>query len=151
MNGAIYIPQDESDDIPRGSAIVGRDGMDRSPNSALGVSLATPLTRHEGFADIAQRAIQRGRGSRQVARNKLGPLRLIGYWNASQDTLQLRPGRDHVLATWIGRRISRSELEPKDSLSNRRQEARMDARRLDIQGRRPEAMQLRSRHNIHHW
>lgn len=127
--------------IPCGTAIVGRRG-------SLRCKVAAPSHRHERFADTLRR-IERGAG--KDVEFAAGELQEIGIWDGHAGELRVEPRYEPLLRRWLGRILYRDDREASDSRNAERQNARMRARRLDIQGRPDLAARERAHHGIRHW
>lgn len=139
----VYAPKEpERSDLPRGSAILGSGRSNQ-------LILVGPQDRYERFADTCRRGEETRRF--KSVEIDLEELVLVGYWDSSSGELRLTPWGAAPLQVWIGRPVHRGELEAADSRHNVRQQARMKARRYDMQGRPDLAARERSRHNIGYW
>ncbi len=147
--GMLLIPPSGRPGIPAGSAVMAERAQ-AGPGGTVMVAcrVAAPDRRGASYADLA-RACERGNCSRALL--PASELTLAGHWDAPAGAVKLRQAAAADLSAWLGRRVHRGDLEASDSLRSVRQDARMRARRLHLQGRSAEAMALRARHGVPHW
>lgn len=126
MRYRVLVPAEPSDAIPRGAAIV---EYRRHAHGAHGRVYAG----RDQYGELCAQAVRRGR----VVALPDGCAE-VGFYDDVEGELRAhRPGLA-VLERWLGRRVSRSDLEARDNRSARRARAR----RLTFEGRITEAAKL---------
>jgi hypothetical protein len=95
--------------------------------------LAVPPREHAGFAEACAQAVR----VKRLVRLPEGCTTVARFYEHDGELRVLR-GRHDALESWLRRRLSRNDLEARDSLQSRRAEAR----NLALRGRLTEAWAL---------
>lgn len=130
MRYRVVVPFEPSEAIPQGAAILEtgeRGGPDRRQRYGL------MFAGHEQFGELCAQAACGGRRVVVPA-----DCREVGYYDAVEGELRTHNPGTAALERWLGRRVSRSDLEALDNRAARRRRAR----RLLGQGRYAEAARI---------
>jgi hypothetical protein len=125
MDYEVIIPEVPSDEIPMGAAVL----RTRGPYGFV----ATAPRPHAGFAEACAQALR----VRRLVRLPEG-CTTVGRFYEHDGELRVLRGHHDALERWMSRRLSRNDLEARDSLQQRRAEARS----LAVRGRLTEAWAL---------
>ncbi|MGD1059114.1 MAG: hypothetical protein ABR992_17060 [Solirubrobacteraceae bacterium] len=127
MRYRVLVPAEPSDAIPRGAAVLEcRRGAHRAAYGRV-------YAGRDQFGELCAQTVRRGRlvalpdGCAEV-----------GFYDEVDGELCAHNRGIGVLERWLGRRVSRSDLQARDNRSTRRAQAR----RLFLQGRFAEAAKI---------
>ena len=123
MDYEVVIPEEPTEELPKGAAIL-------RTRTHYGFIAHDP---RERFGEACAQAARQHRLVKLPA-----SVKTIGHYNETDGELRVMQGRIQLLEAWIGRRMSRDELEARENRSTRRNQAR----RLLRQGRIAEAWMI---------
>jgi hypothetical protein len=126
MDCEVVIPKEPSEECPKGAALL-------KTRRDFAFVAEDP---RQGFAECCAQAAKNHRLVRLPAK-----VTVIGRYSQEDGELRVLQGRHQLLESWIGHRLTRNDLEARDSRSQRRS----TARRLTMQGRYSEAWRIDKR------